>query len=87
MPQSRKTSWFFVSEFEVYKAKMFFPNGSRAGPDKIVPLVFKDLIIKSNGNAGLIFLKSLTKILNLIEEGKVPEHLRLSFQSKAYRPQ
>ena len=79
MPQSMKMSWFFVNEFELYNAKMSFPNGSRAGPDKIVPLVIKDLIIKSNGNAELIFLKPLTKLLNLIGEGKVPEQLRLSF--------
>ena len=71
MLQSWKMSWFFISEFEVYKAKMYFPNGSRAGPDKVVPLVFKDLIIKSNGNAWLNFLKSITKLLNLIGEGKV----------------
>ena len=62
------------------------PNGSGAGPDKTVPQIFKDLITKSNGNAGLIFLKSLTKLLNLIFEGKVPEQQRAFFWSKAYRP-
>ena len=68
---------FFVSEFEVYKAIMSLPNGSGAGQEKIVPLVFKDLISKSNGNAGLNFLKSLTKLLNPIGDGKIPEELRL----------
>ena len=48
---------------------MFLPNGSGAGPDQIVPQDFKDSISKLNRNAALIFLKSLTKILNLIGEG------------------
>ena len=64
----------------MYKAIIFFPNGSSAGLDTIVPLVFKDLISKSNGNARLILIKSLNKLLNLLlGEGKVPEKLRLFF--------
>ena len=58
---------FFVTEFEVYKAIMSFPNGSGAGPNNFVPQIFKGLLIKSNGNAGLMFLKSLTKLLCLIK--------------------
>ena len=56
-----------------------FPNGSGAGPDKIVPQVFKAPISKSNGIAVLIFLKSLAKLLHLIGEGKVREQLRIFF--------
>ena len=52
---------------------------SAAGPDKIVPQIFKDLVSKSNGSAGLNFLKSLTKLINLIGDGKIPEPLRPSF--------
>ena len=63
----------------MYKAIMSFPNGSGAGPDKLVPQIFKDLNSKSNGNASLNFLKSLTKLLNLIGEGEVPEQLRPFF--------
>ena len=59
---------------------MSFPNGSAAGPDKIVPQIFKDLVGKSNGSARLNFLKSLTKLINLIGDGKIPEPLR------PYRP-
>ena len=55
---------------------MSFRNGSAAGPDKIVPQIFKDLVSKSNGSAGLNFLKSLTKLVNLIGDGKIPEPLR-----------
>ena len=39
---------------------MSFPNGSAAGPDEIVPQIFKDLVRKSNGSAGLNLLKPLT---------------------------
>ena len=51
---------------------MSFPNGSAAGPDKKVPQIFKDLVSMSNGSAGLIFLKSLTKLINLIGDDKIP---------------
>ena len=58
---------------------MFFPNGSAAGPVKIIAQIFKDLVSKSNGSAGLIFLKSLTKLMNLIGDGKIPDPLRAFF--------
>ena len=58
---------------------MSFPNGSAAGPDKIVLQVFKDLVSKSNGSAGLNFLKPLTKLINLMGDGKIPEPLRTFF--------
>ena len=50
-----------------------------AEPDNTFPQVFEDFIIKSNTNAGLIFLKSLTKLLKIIGEGKVRKQLRPSF--------
>ena len=62
---------------------MAFPNGSAAGPDKIVPQKFKDLVSKSNGSAGLNFLKSLTKLIKLIGDGKTPEPLDLSFLAQS----
>ena len=66
---------------------MSFPNGSAAVPDKIVTQIFKDFVSKSNGSAGLNFLKSLTKPINLIGDGKIPEPLRpFLFWRKAYRP-
>ena len=55
---------------------MSFPNESAAGPDKIVP---QDLVSKLNGSAVLNFLKSLTKLINLIGDGKIPEPLRSFF--------
>ena len=48
---------------------MPFPNGSAAGPDKIVPQIFNDLVSKLNGSEGLNFLKSLTKLINFIGDG------------------
>ena len=65
---------------------MSFPNGSAASPDKIISQIFKDLVKKSNGSAGLNLLKSLTKLINLIGDGKIPEPLRPFFWRKAYRP-
>ena len=59
-PNPEKLDSFFVTNFDLYKAIMFFPNGSAAGPDKIVPQIFKDLVRKSN------FLKSLTKLISLL---------------------
>ena len=78
-PNPEKLDSFFVTDFNLYKAINFFPNGSAAGPDKIVPQTFKDLISKSNGSAGLNFLKSLTKLITLIGDGKIPEPLRPFF--------
>ena len=54
-PIPEKVDSFFVTDFDLYKAKMSFPNGSAAGPDKIVPQIFKDLVSKSNGKQDLIF--------------------------------
>ena len=70
---------FFVADFHLNKAIMSFHNGSAAGPDKIVPQIFKDLVSMSNGNARLNFLKSLTKLINLIGDVKIPEPLRPFF--------
>ena len=47
---------FFVTDFDLYKTIMSFPNGSAVGPDKTLPQIFKDLASKSNGSAGLNFL-------------------------------
>ena len=69
---------FFVTDFDLYKAIVSFTYGSAAGPDKINPQFFKDLVSKSNGTARLIFLKSLTKLINLIGDGKIPKPLRPS---------
>ena len=44
----------------MYQAVMYFPNGSKSSPEKIVAQVFNDFISKSIGNAGFNFLKWLT---------------------------
>ena len=42
---------------------MSFPNGPSAGLDGISPEVLKDLTTKSNGQAGLNFLRALTNLV------------------------
>ena len=72
---------------------MSFPNGSAAGSDKIVPQIFRDLNSKSNGSAGLNFLKSHWRWQMRLQMNK--PHWRWQndrtiktflFWRKAYRP-
>ena len=70
---------FFVTEFELCKTIMSLPNRSAAGPDKMVPQIFKDFVSKSNGSVGINFLKSLAKLINLIGDGKIHEPIRLFY--------
>ena len=86
VPNPGNLNFDFVTDFDLYKAIMSFPNGSAAGPDKIVPQIFKNLVGKSKGSAGLNFLKSLTKLINLIGDGKKPEPLRLFFLAQSLSP-
>ena len=58
---------------------MSFPIRSAAGPDKMVPQVFKNVLSKTNGSAGLNFLKSLSKLINLIGDDKTPKPLKPFF--------
>ena len=58
---------------------MSFPNGSSAGLDDIAPLILKDLTAKLIGQTGLIFLRALTNLVNVILERKVPFELRPYF--------
>ena len=81
-PNPEKLYSFFVTDFDLYKPIMSFSNGSAAVPDKIVPQILKDLVSKSNGSAGLDFLKSLTKLINFIGDGKIPETQRPFFGAK-----
>ena len=39
-PNPENVDSFFVTDFDLYKAIMSFPNRSAAGPDKIVPQIF-----------------------------------------------
>ena len=74
-PNSENLDSFFVTDFDLYKAIMSFPNGSAAGPDKKIP----QIVSKSNGSAEINFLKSLVKLINLSEDRKKPEPLRPLF--------
>ena len=74
-PNSENLDSFFVTDFDLYKAIMSFPNGSAAGPDKKIP----QIVSKSNGSAEINFLKSLVKLINLSENRKKPEPLRPLF--------
>ena len=55
------------------------PNGSSAGLDGVLPKILKDLTAKSNGQTGLIFLKALTNLVNVILEVKVLLDIRPYF--------
>ena len=44
-PNPEKLDSLFVTDFALYKAIMSFPNGSTAGPDKIVPQFLKFLLV------------------------------------------
>ena len=70
---------FSTSEFFVHKALMSFPNGSSAGLDGISSQILKCLTAKSNGQTVLNFLKTLTNLVNVVLEGKVPFELRPYF--------
>ena len=73
---------FFVTKFDLYKAIIFFRKDQQQVYKKF-PQIFNDLASKLNGSAGLDFLKSLTKLINLIEDGKIPEPLKpLIFDAK-----
>ena len=52
-PQSLDS--FFVTDFDLYKAIMSFPNGSIAGPDNIVPRFVKILLISRMAVQDLFF--------------------------------
>ena len=84
-PNPEKLDCFFVTNFDLYKAIMSFPNGSAAGPDKIVPKIFKDLVSESNGSAGPNFLKSLTNKPHWRWQNTRTTKTFL-FWRKAYRP-
>ena len=61
-----------------------FPSGSSGGPTLLVPQLYKDLIAKSNGSVGNEFLQklTLTTVLNIVLEGKVPVDLSASLVIK-----
>ena len=58
---------------------MSFPNGSSARLDGISPQILKNLTAKLNGQTGLKFFRVLTKLVNVILEGKVLFELRPYF--------
>ena len=72
VPDPRDIDCFSTPKLFVHKVLMSFPNGSGAGLDCISPQIWKDLILKSNGQAGLNFLRILTNLVNVILDGKVP---------------
>ena len=76
IPDPDSTESILVSDYDVYKAIQSFPNGSGAGPNCVAPQVFKDLTNKSNGDTGLDLLKSLTKLINTIIDGKEKSQMR-----------
>ena len=58
---------------------MSFPNGSSARLDGISHQTLNELTAKSNGQTGLNFLRSLTNLVIVIQEGNLPSKLRPYF--------
>ena len=75
----KKLYIYFVTDLDLYNAITSFSNEPESGSDKIVLQNFKELVSKSNGSAGLKFLRSLTKLMNLIGVGKTPNTLQTFF--------
>jgi hypothetical protein len=65
-----------VSEDQVSKAILSFPNGSAAGMDRLRPQQLKDLLCKSTGDSGQRLLHAITNRCNLMLTGKVNSEIR-----------
>ena len=63
-PNPKKLDSYFVTVFDLYKAICHFPTDQQQVLIKEFLKFFKDLVSKSNGSAGLNFLKALTKLIN-----------------------
>ena len=72
-PNPNNLDSFFITDFDLYRTIISFPNESAAGPDKIVPRIFKNLVKKWKDSAAHKFLKLLTKLIKLIGDGKRPK--------------
>ena len=79
VPNPTDIDCFSTLEFFVHKAVKSFPNGSSAVLDSFSPQSLKDLTTKLNVQTGLIFLRAVTNLVNVILEGKVPSELRPHF--------
>lgn len=60
-----------VEESQVLEAVYSFPNGTSGGVDGLRPQHLKDLLSKSNGDANLKLLSSLTNLCNMMLSGNV----------------
>ena len=54
-PNPKSFDSFFVTDFDLYKAIMSFPNGSAAGPDKMFIKFLKVLLVSRMAMQDLIF--------------------------------
>ena len=61
------------------KSVMRIANGSGAGPRGLETQLPKDLVCKSYGSAGYWFLRSFSKLVNLIADNKVHETVKFFF--------
>ena len=69
-PNPENVDSFFVTGFEVYKGILSFQLIRESDCSQ----VHKDLISKPNGKSGNNFLKSFSKLLNLIGETNYPNN-------------
>ena len=65
-PTSSDASHITLSEEDILRSIMSFPNGSAGGPDGLRPQHLKDLISTSAGAGGPVLLRALTDLVNII---------------------
>jgi hypothetical protein len=70
-PPNENVDYLSVSEGNVFKAIISFPNGSSAGLDGIRPQHLKNLIGKSSRDASQRLLSEITRLCNFMFSGKI----------------
>ena len=74
-PPSELDTHLTTSETDVLKAIFSFPNGSACGIDGLRPQILKDLLCKESSDFGNSLLSAITKLSNIMLEGKINENI------------
>ena len=74
-PTSSDASHITLSEEDILRSIMSFPNGSAGGPDGLRPQHLKDLISTSASAGGPVLLRALTDLVNIIVKGDTPSSI------------
>ena len=68
-----------LSEEDILRSIMSFPNGLAGGPDGLRPQHLKYLISTSAGAGGPVLLRALTDLVNIIMKGDTPSSISSFF--------